>query len=256
MFMKKLLNLLAVVAVLCLSACNGATFVSPSEQSVNFTIDGGEKGVMVSSDGSWSVGSSPDWVKTDVKDSILLIKTERNETGSPRQGDIVLKGKNVEATIHVAQASKCTHITVSSSKVEFDKDGGTETLTVDTDGLPQVEASDGFTASYDNGKLTVTAAANDGGAKRGEIKLTCEDQSTTIYASQKGNVCKKCGGTGKITCPTCRGKGLYDIDAGGGSAYCERCGGFDPPTSELWESGRKGTGRIKCPDCGGTGVGN
>ena len=104
----------------------------------------------------------------------------------------------------------------------------------------------------------MTAPSNDEGAKRGEIRLTADDQSVTIYASQKGNLCLTCGGSGKITCPTCHGKGWYSVPVAGGGAYCERCGGYEPGVTDGPEAaeGRAGSGKIKCPDCGGTGKGN
>lgn len=254
--MKKSISFLSVLMLLVLCACNSATTITPDSESVGFTIDGGEQYVNVTADGSWSVADCPGWVKTDAGEGVLTIKTGRNDTGALREGDIVLKGKNVEARIHVTQAAKCTHITPSSDKVEFGKDGGTQTVNIDTDGIPQVQASEGFTATYANGVLTVTAASNAVGARRGEIKLTCEDQSVTIFASQKGNVCKTCGGSGKLTCPQCHGKGWYPIEAAGGAAACERCGGRWNGFTDDSSDWRDGTGRIKCPDCGGTGFGD
>lgn len=256
--MKKLFCLMSVVALMLLSACDSATHVTPSTDQVQFLIDGGEQIVDISTDGRWSVKDCPDWVKTDAQDNKLIIKTGRNDSGALRKGDIVLTGKNVTAIIHVMQAAKCTHITPSSDKVEFGKEGGTLTVNIDTDGIPQVQASDGFTASYANGVLTVTAAPNvgAGAGRRGEIKLTCEDQSITIYASQKSSVCKRCGGSGKITCPKCHGKGWYPIEAAGGGAACERCGGRWNGFTDDSSDWKDGTGRISCPDCGGTGVGS
>ena len=253
--MKKLFNYISVVALLVLTACNSATFITPDKESVSFTIEGGEDMVNIDADGSWDIAECPDWVTADAQNNILVIKTSKNESGTLRDGDIVLEGKSdVKVTIKVTQASKCTHITPESDKVEFDKEGGTKTVNIDTDGMLQVEASEGFTASYESGVLTVTASANDEGAKRGEIKLSGDEQSVTIFATQKGNLCPRCGGSGKITCPTCHGKGWYPIPAGGGSACCERCGGYEPGVTDGSEGEpRNGSGRITCPGCGGSG---
>ena len=260
--MKKQLFLLwAFLFMFFLSACNGANNISVDKNSISFPIGGGEENVSVTADGSWSVKDCPDWVTTETQEGMILIRTARNETGAPREGDIVLAGKDdVTATIHVKQATKCTHITPASDKVEFEKEGGTQTIAIDTDGSPQIEAPEGFTATYDNGTLSVTAPANEAGSKRGEIKLTCEDQSATIYATQKGNVCQRCGGSGKITCPKCNGKGLVHVyvapemrDIVGSEQPCEKCGGNWDGTTDAGSVWRKGSGRIKCPDCGGTG---
>ena len=255
-----------IVTTLLLVSCGGASSIEVSDNQVSFSIEGGEKSVNVTADGTWSVSDSPDWINTDAQNGVIIIRTARNESGAVREGNIALKGKSgVEATIKVKQFSKCTHITAASSKVEFEKEGGTETIAIDTDGSLQVEAPEGFSASYENGNLTVTAQANEGGAKRGEIKLTCDDQSATIYASQKGNVCQRCGGTGKITCPKCKGKGLVHVYVNPefvdpsivpDQQPCEKCGGYWDGTTEFTAEWRQGSGHIKCPDCGGTGTGH
>lgn len=257
--MKKLF-LLNLLMLAMLASCGGADNIQVSKDNLSFAREGGEENVNVTADGSWNVKECPDWVTAEIHDSLMVVKVQNNETGTPREGDIVLAGKDdVTATIHVKQATKCTHITPASDKVEFEKEGGTQTIAIDTDGSPQVEAPEGFTATYDNSTLSVTAPANEAGSKRGEIKLTCEDQSATIYATQKGNVCQRCGGTGKITCPKCNGKGLVHVyvapdlrDMVSDQQPCEKCGGHWGGTSDS-NDWKNGSGRIKCPDCGGTG---
>lgn len=265
--MKKIIYCLSVVALLVLTACNSATFINPDKTAVDFTIDGGEESVTVSADGSWDVDGCPDWVKTDINDGVLVIKVSRNETSAVRSGEIILKGKgDVVASIKVTQYAKCTHITPASDKVEFGKEGGTQTINIDTDGALQVQAPEGFTASYAGGVLTVTAAANEEGAKRGEIKLSGDNQSVSIFASQEGNVCPKCGGSGTIACSKCGGKGYTHKVVYGeyGERYdeyygCKKCGGYGAKYSDglldpYTENGYgKGSGKQTCPDCGGSG---
>lgn len=259
--MKKFSIFLLFMTLLLLCGCRNATYISPDKESVNFTIDGGEENVSISADGSWSLTESPDWVTIETHDNVLTIKIARNESGTIREGYIELKGKDgVETSIKVTQASNCTHITPAKDKVEFEKEGGTESVAIDTDGMPRVEASEGFSASYANGNLTVTASANEEGSRRGEIKLICDNQSVTIYASQKGNVCPTCGGTGNVKCSNCRGKGYisYMVTASK-IAYegCGKCGGSgydDEGWFETQGTGiRKGSGKMKCATCGGTG---
>ena len=258
---------MSVVALLVLTACNSATFINPDKTAVDFTIDGGEESVTVSADGSWGVDVCPDWVKTDINDGVLVIKVSRNETSAVRSGEIILKGKgDVVASIKVTQYAKCTHITPASDKVEFGKEGGTQTINIDTDGVLQVQAPDGFSASYAGGVLTVTAPANEEGAKRGEIKLSGDNQSVSIFASQEGNVCPKCGGSGTIACSKCGGKGYTHKVVYGeyGERYdeyygCKKCGGYGAEYSDglldaNTENGYgKGSGKMTCPDCGGSG---
>ena len=254
------------MALLLLTACGGATVINTDIDAVDFTIDGSEHTVIVSADGSWNVKECPEWATTNIQDSTLVIKTARNETGALREGDIMLAGNDdVQATIKVTQASKCTRISPESNNVKFEKEGGTQTVKIDTDGAPNVEAPEGFTATYAGGVLTINAPTNEGGAKNGKIKLTGDDQSATIAVSQKGNVCPKCNGTGKIKCSKCGGRGItgggvewYGCSACGGRGYAHRYTEPDGFSGRLVSSVdkynyRKGSGKKKCPQCGGSG---
>ena len=268
--MKKLQNYISVLALLVLTACGGATFINPDKNAVDFTIEGGEESVTIGTDGSWDISDCPEWVTTDFHENTLVIKTARNESGAVREGNIVLTGKEgVSATIKVTQASKCTRINPETDKVEFEKEGGTQTVKIDTDGSPQVEAPEGFTATFAGGVLTINAPANEGGGKNGEIKLTGDDQSATIAVTQKGNICPTCNGSGKVRCKKCGGRG-YIIDGGGGdsgwygcsscggSGYCDRYSEYDDYLGEVVSHiddshYHKGSGKMKCPTCGGSG---
>ena len=259
--MKKLLNYISIMALLVLTACSGATVINTDKNAIDFTIEGGENTVSVSADGSWKVAECPEWVTTDIQDSTLVIKTARNVSGAVREGNIVLTGKeNVQAVIKVTQAAKCTHINPETDMVEFEKEGGTQTVKIDTDGSPKVEVPEGFTATYAGGVLTINAPANEGGGKNGEIKLTGDDQSATIAVTQKGKVCPRCNGTGKVKCSKCGGRGVVEgVDEYMGSWYkegCRKCGGRG--FYALWgpsdESDvHRGSGKMKCPQCGGSG---
>lgn len=266
--MKKLSKLLLGMALLVLCACGGATYINTSSDLVNFPIEGGEESINIEADGSWEMVSSPDWVTTEVQENGLVIKTGPNKTGKSLQGDIVLKGKEgVEVSIKVMQATKCSHITPAEESVDFDKEGGTKTVNIDTDGTIQVEAPEGFTATYADGVLSVTAEANDGGKRSGEISLTADDQSATISVSQHGKICPRCKGTGKVKCTKCGGWGYTSIWDTKQDYGCRSCGGrgyrdchMGPDLSWSGDDNfytsygfRKGSGRMNCPACGGSG---
>ena len=83
-----------------------ATFITPDKKAINFGFNGGYETVIIGADGKWSITDSPDWIKTYSKDGEIVINTTNNETGSVRNGSIVLSGKgDVTATINVIQAS-------------------------------------------------------------------------------------------------------------------------------------------------------
>ena len=259
--MKKLSKFLCGLALLVLCSCGGATYIDLEKDEVNFSIEGGEESVNIIADGSWEIASCPDWVTIEKQEGVLIIKTNANETGDALEGNIVLTGKDgVESTISVIQATKCSHIIPAEDMVNFDEDGGTETIDIDTDGAIQVEAPAGFDASYADGVLTVTTDANDGGKRSGKITLSADDQRATISVSQKGNVCPRCNGSGIVKCSKCGGKGYYRSGAydewlGGQPTYgCSKCGGGGSihGYSGL-QSFHEGSGRMTCPECGGSG---
>ncbi len=251
--MKKLSIMFSLVAMLALCACNHATFIKPDKAAVEFTLEGGDASVGVSADGSWEVKECPEWVTTEVRDSTLVVKARRNDTSKVREGNIVLASGDVTATVAIKQMTKCTHITTDVEAVEFEKEGGSKTVNIDTDGAVQVVAPEGFTAEYAGGVLTVSATANEGGQRGGDITLKADEVTTTVKATQSGNVCPTCNGTGKVICSKCRGKGYYLETRGEPSNHgCPKCGGSGVEASTFSDL-RKGTGKMTCPTCGGSG---
>ncbi len=120
--MNKLFNFISLIALLALTSCNSATFITPDKTALIFSLSGGEEKVNISTDGSWSIEACPNWVRTEILDNILIVKPSRNETGQIREDNIVLEGKgNVVATILVTQAAKCTYITPSTSSLTFEE---------------------------------------------------------------------------------------------------------------------------------------
>ena len=254
--MKKLSFIFSLVALMALCSCNNTSFITPDMEQLDFSTEGGEENVSVSSDGSWEIKECPEWVTTEVQDGTLVVKVPTNDSGNVREGNIVLASGKVTATIAVKQTAKCTHITPATDAVEIDKDGGTQTVNIDTDGALQVTTPDGFTANYSGGVLTVSAGANEGGKRGGEITLEADEQTATIKVTQAGNVCPTCNGTGKVKCKGCGGRGVYEKMNGLEVYGCRKCGGrgeFDFEYGTPLAGARRGSGKATCPTCGGSG---
>lgn len=257
-----------ILLTVVLGSCKKATFIYSSEQVVQFPKTGGEKQITVSSDGSWNIENCPEWLKVEVKDSILMLNIGLNESGAPREGTLELVGGEAKASITVKQADVCTRLIASTEKVTFPKEGGTETIIIDTDGGDvKVEAKEGVTAEYNNGKLTLTTPANGGGTINGTVNLTCDEQATTINFTVEGSICPTCNGTGKVKCSKCGGKGSYYSDYVKADFGCKNCGGrgsiehyMGPDLAwngddnfQISYGFRKGSGKMPCPTCGGLG---
>ena len=260
--MKKsyLLFIVLMLLTVVLGSCKKTTFINPSEQELQFPKTGGEEQITVSSDGSWNIENCPEWLKVEAKDSTLMLKIGLNESGAPREVKLELVGGEAKASITVKQADVCTRLIASTEKVTFPKEGGTETINIDTDGGDvKAEATKGVSADYSNGQLTLTAPANEGGTINGTVNLTCDEQAATINFTIEGSICPTCKGTGKVKCTKCGGKGYIET-AAPHPAFpdemnyymfgCDKCGGRldirDPNYKE-------GSGKMPCPTCGGSG---
>ena len=263
--MKKsyLLFIVLMLLTVVLGSCKKTTFINPSEQELQFPKTGGEEQITVSSDGSWNIENCPEWLKVEAKDSTLMLKIGLNDSGAPREGTLELVGGEAKASITVKQADVCTRLIPSTEKVTFPKEGGTETINIDTDGGDvKAEATKGVSADYSNGQLTLTAPANEGGTIKGTVNLTCDEQAATINFTVEGSLCPTCKGTGKVRCSKCGGRGSYDeefpMPPFGYTYGCTKCGGAG---GVAWagqgaadrSSLRKGSGKMPCPTCGGSG---
>ena len=271
--MKRLTNifLLAAIVAVVLCSCSKAKSIQVNEDQVAFAINGGEKSIVVTADGSYEVTDCPDWLQAVTGDSTITLIAQENTTGAVRECVINLVGNEVSVPITVTQADKCTHITVSEAEVTIPKEGGSKELTIDTDGANLVmEASEGIPAELKDGKLTINAPANEGGTVNGTVTLTCDTVTTEVKVTLEGSICPKCNGTGKVKCPKCGGKGFTSSNtAHSGEDYgCRSCGGsgvrysfdsgwangtFDGSTSYENHGFRKGSGQMACPNCGGKG---
>ena len=254
--MKKFSFIIGFVALLALCSCNKAKNISVDSDKVIFTVAGGEKTVTVTADGNYDVQDCPEWLKAEKGENSLSLTTEANTTGATRDGVIHLVGADgVSVGIAVVQPDKCTHITASPAEVTIPKEGGSVDVAIETDGADlNVEVGEGIQANYTDGKLTLTAPANEGGTKQGTINLTCDEQRVVINYTIEGSICQRCGGKGTIACSKCGGKGYYTVSYGGEPASygCRSCGGSGSQEN-VWDDLVRGRGRMTCPDCGGAG---
>ena len=257
--MKKF-NLLVILMLCVFCSCNKTTIIKPSKTSLTYPIQGGEMLDTIHADGEWEVVSSPDWMKIEKQDSVLKCVVEENKSGKKRDGKITLKGGDIEQTIAVSQAYICTRLNAKETNLTFEKEGGTQTVDIDTDGSEiKVDVSGNLTAKYKDGKLVVDAPANNATTSSGKIVLSCDTVTTQIDVILKGAICPKCGGKGKLTCTKCGGTG-YDFKEDDDSAYgCTKCGGsgngYPPGYCDACPPGnlKKGSGQMPCPVCNGKG---
>ena len=241
-----------LVAVLALSGCKKATHIYPSQYDVAFSKAGGKVELSVTADGRFDVQGCPEWLQVEVSDTMMVFTAQENSSGAAREAQVKLVGDNVEETVTVRQAYMCTRITATPEAVTLPKEGGTKDIAITTDGAHlDIQVSDGITAEFNDDTLTVSAPANDGPAINGVVTIVCDTVKTEVKVAVEGSVCPSCGGTGKVKCTKCGGKGVYYfVDAGVITYGCPRCGGGG---SDCPDDLHRGSGKMPCPTCGGKG---
>lgn len=251
---RLLIIVLALVAVIA-TGCKKATYLRADKASIALSRSGGSVTVTLSSDvDGFSVESAPEWVDAQITDSTLVVSAGENDANSMRSSAITVKAGGLLLEIPIKQVFEATHLSVPSETVVFPKEGGEKTVDVDCDGDVEIRSvPDGVTASYESGVLTIVAKKNDKGAIKGNIQLSAGKLTAEVPVKVEGNICTRCGGSGKITCSTCHGDGFYWTQYYSESCIwgCERCGGdgYGGPRGFC----QYGTGKITCPQCHGSG---
>lgn len=244
--------LLALVACLFCACQKKATYLSADEVKIEAPAAGAEGSIALHSDGSdYKLDRVPEWANVTLTDSTLTYKIAQNTTGSALDGDIVVLNGEQTLVISVIQGIPATVLNPKKNSVSFSYEGGTEEVEVETDGtFVKVEATDGFKASYADGKVTIEAAPGDGNNRvEGKVTLHADDLTAEIAATVRTKVCATCGGSGRVRCTKCGGEGFIDVVTGPYSIVglgCGACGGDGSPMTV-------GSGRMRCPTCGGAG---
>ena len=141
------------------------------------------------------------------------------------------------AQVAIVQSGVATVVRGSKSNLKFGKSGGSQTVSVETDGCElSAESSDFIQTSFsDDGDLIVRVSSNSDDYRTGQVRVYEDNQSWTITVEQAGK-CNICHGTGEISCTWCSGTGT--VGYGMFMSSCMSCGG---------------SGSYKCSSCNGTG---
>ncbi len=217
---------------------DAATYLRVEPNQIVATKGGGECMVDLDYDGYvWHINHKPNWVVIDKYKRAFNIKVNPNATGQPRQGSITLQSGDHLAQVVIAQNHQATMINPSETRLSFDRDGGTETVFVQTDGCYwDAQYTDWMTVKKENSTtLRVTCPANRGNYRTGVIKIYEDNVYTVVNVTQVGN-CPTCGGAGEFNCNVCGGTGQANYGFYYGKCYA--CGG---------------NGKYQCNTCKGGG---
>ena len=121
-----------------------------SSDNLQFDSYGGTKTITITSSGAWQVGTNiASWGHLTKSGNQLSIKIDRNSTTTSRSDWFTVKMGNKEKRINVSQSGSSPNLSISSENLSFSSVGGTQTLTISTNGTWQIGTN---TASW--GHLT------------------------------------------------------------------------------------------------------
>lgn len=244
--------LFALVACIFCACQKKATYLKADVEKIEVPAAGVSGCIVLHSDGKdFKLDRTPEWANVTLTDSTLSYSIAQNTSGLTKDGDIVVLNGEQTLVISIVQGTPATVLKPKKSSVSFSYEGGTEEVEVETDAtLVKVEATDGFKASYADGKVTIEAAPGDGNKRvEGKVTLHADDLTAEIAATVRSKVCATCGGSGRVRCTKCGGEGFISVAYGNCSMTsfgCTACGGDGSDMSI-------GSGRMRCPSCGGAG---
>ena len=217
---------------------NAATYLRVEPNQLVASKGGGKIKVDVDYDGYvWTINHTPDWIDIDENENSFELSVGKNLTGSRREGTITVQSGKLLAQVAIVQSGVAKVVRASKSNLKFGKSGGSQTISVETDGCElSAECSDFIQTSFsDDGDLIVRVSSNSDDYRTGQVRVYEDNQSWTITVEQAGK-CNICHGTGEISCTWCSGTGT--VGYGMFMSSCTSCGG---------------SGSYKCSSCNGTG---
>ena len=217
---------------------NAATYLRVEPNQLKASKCGGKIKIDVDYDGYvWTINHVPDWIEVDENENSFEVSVGKNVTGSRREGTITVQSGKLLAQVAILQFGVATVVRGSKSNLKFGKSGGSQTVSIETDGCElSAESSDFIQTSFsDDGDLIVRVSSNSDDYRTGQVRVYEDNQSWTITVEQAGK-CNICHGTGEISCTWCSGTGT--VGYGMFMSSCMSCGG---------------SGSYKCSSCNGTG---
>ncbi len=231
--------LLVVAGLWISSKINSTTYLVFNTEAVVFPKCGDTRSVSIDYDGLiWEVSYKPSWlqvVENDDTDELTLV-AYGNDTGTDREDHVTVKSGRVVAQLPVGQLGYATYLRAEPSKVDFSRGGGTEYVTIESDGLlSNIKYPDFVDVETEDNGFNIHVGHNGGNTRNGIITVTEDGRTASIHIHQVG-ACPDCNGRGQRNCVSCGGLG--QVGFGMFSSQCYFCGG---------------RGSVSCSSCHGSG---
>ncbi len=168
----------------------------PASQ-LEFPVSGGSKTDTLASTASWMVTGSPSWITVSPVmgngNEAVTFTASGNSGSGERTGIITFTGCSVTKSIKVSQQGSC-NLSLSSNQEEFPAAGGSVPVTVTSNSLWEVSATEPWVALSPGagngvGLLTLEVTANTGPSRRTAIVTVTGCNTTRTIAIAQQGVC-------------------------------------------------------------------
>ena len=169
--------------------------IETSLQSVNFTKDGGQQSITITTNATDWIATSPlesSWLTLTQNGQQLDVTATANTEGIDRKGYILINAGSAAAKINVLQSAGDVILNLSSENVEFNKEGGEARVDVITNESYTVEAAettDWLTINYVEGAdfFNIAALPNESNDARSvKIYVTAGATTKELTVTQTG----------------------------------------------------------------------
>lgn len=134
---KRKCILAALVALVVMAGCGKKVDVALGTSTVSIAPQGDSVEVVLTSNGDWTVDAYPDWLTVNPTsgngNATLMLSAPLNSSDATRSGEVKVSTKDNTATLTVSQeAMENDFITVSPESIDCNVEGGTFTVTVNS----------------------------------------------------------------------------------------------------------------------------
>ena len=167
-----------------------ATYLTTDPTSISLSASGDTQEIEINTDAASFEIEYPSWcIVTDETGTSFKVSTEANTGTSERQGQIRIDAGGLVARIDVSQAQKtASQLTTSPNSLSFGAPGGTQTLTVSTDGMSYDVSNLPAWCSVANktdASFEIVCQANTDAARSGSFKVQADELEISITVSQE-----------------------------------------------------------------------
>jgi hypothetical protein len=183
--------------------------VSPTSKNFNYT--GGSGSITVSSNLSWNVTESKNWLTVSKTSTSFSIQCDANDTTSQRSATITVSGGSLSKQVQITQGPAPERLDVSPNAKNFIYSGGSVSINVSSNlSWNATESTDWLTVSKSDNSFSIQCNANDttsqrsatitvsGGSLSRQVQITQSPAPEKIEINPTSKIFSEAGGSVSI----------------------------------------------------------